>query len=83
MRRLFNHQTIKFATFAALANHKSNIRAALRWFAKEHDVSVRGVPLLADWSILRDRIEDRGQRARLYGLMRYCSGPQFRAGLGQ
>jgi integrase len=37
-------------------------------------VPVRGVPLLAEWATLRDGIEDRGQRARLYGLMRYCSG---------
>jgi hypothetical protein len=57
-----------------LANHKSNVRAALRWFGKEQNVPVRGVPLFAEWATLRDGIEDRGQRARLYGLMRYCSG---------
>jgi integrase-like protein len=61
-------------TAKTLQNHKSNVRAALRWFGKEHDVPVRGVPLLAEWATLRDGIEDRGQRARLYGLMRYCSG---------
>ena len=49
-------------------------RAALRWFGKEHDVPVRGVPLSAEWAKLRDGIDDRGRRARLYGLMRYCSG---------
>jgi integrase len=61
-------------TAKTLANHRSNIRAALRWFGKEHDVPVRGVPLSLDWAKLRDQITDRGQRARLYGLMRYCSG---------
>jgi integrase len=61
-------------TAKTLQNHKSNVRTALRWFGKEHDVPVRGVPLLAEWATLRDGIEDRGQRARLYGLMRYCSG---------
>jgi integrase len=61
-------------TVKTLANHKSNVRAALRWFCKEHDLPVRGVPLLAEWATLRDWIDDRGQRARLYGLMRYCSG---------
>jgi integrase len=61
-------------TAKTLSNHKSNVRAALRWFGKEHDVPVRGVPLLAEWAKLRDRIEVRGQRSRLYGLMRYCSG---------
>jgi integrase len=61
-------------TAKTLANHKSNVRAALRWFGKEQNVPVRGVPLFAEWATLRDGIEDRGQRARLYGLMRYCSG---------
>ena len=53
---------------------------ALRWFCKEHDVPVRGVPLSTEWAKLRDRIEDRGQRARLYGLMRYCSGRGIKPG---
>ena len=61
-------------TAKTLANHRSNARAALRWFGKEHDVPVRGVPLSAPWAKLRDGIHDRGRRARLYGLMRYCSG---------
>jgi integrase len=61
-------------TAKTLANHKSNVRAALRWFGKEHDVPARGIPLAADWAKLCDRIENRGQRARLYGLIRYCSG---------
>src|ERR1700682_1519466 len=61
-------------TAKTVANHKSNAAAALRWFGKEHNVSPRGVPLSADWATLRNGIGDRGRRARLYGLMRYCSG---------
>src|SRR5262249_15074999 len=61
-------------TAKSLASHKSNVRAALRWFGKEHDVPARGAPLSAEWVVLRDRIENRGKRARLYGLMRYLSG---------
>jgi len=61
-------------TAKTFANHKSNARAALRWFCQEHDVPVRGVPLSAGWARLRDSVEHRGPRARLYGLMRYCSG---------
>jgi integrase len=57
-----------------VANHKSNVAAALRWFGKEHNVASRGVALSAEWAVLRDGVEDRGRRARLYGLMRYCSG---------
>ena len=61
-------------TAKTVANHKSNVASALRWFGKEHHVSPRGVELSADWATLRDGIDDRGRRARLYGLMRYCSG---------
>src|SRR5215216_4255657 len=61
-------------TAKTLVNHKSNVASALRWFGKEHDMPVRGVPLLAEWAKLRDAIDDKGRRARLYGLMRYCSG---------
>jgi integrase len=57
-----------------LANQKSNVKAALRWFSKEHDVSPRGTPLTPAWAALRDGISDRGRKARLYGLIRYCSG---------
>jgi len=61
-------------TAKTVANHKSNVAAALRWFGKEHQVSPRGVALTVRWAGLRDGIDDRGRRARLYGLMRYCSG---------
>src|SRR6266478_3481150 len=61
-------------TAKTVANHKSNVAAALRWFGKEHNVPSRGVALSAEWAVLRDGIGDRGRRARLYGLMRYCSG---------
>jgi hypothetical protein len=61
-------------TAKTAANHKANVRAALRWFGKERDVPTRGMPLSPDWAKLRDHIGDRGRRARLYGLMRYCSG---------
>jgi integrase len=57
-----------------LANQKSNVKAALRWFSKEHDVSPRGAPLTPAWAALRDDISDHGRKARLYGLIRYCSG---------
>ncbi len=73
-------------TAKTLANHKSNVRAALRWFSKEHDVPVRGVPLSPEWAKLRDGIKDHGQRSKLCALMRYCSGrgvdPRFRTAIG-
>ncbi len=68
------------STAKTLANHKSNVRAALRWFGNEHDVPVRGVLLSAAWGRLRDTICDSGRRRRLYGLMRYCSGRGIQPG---
>ena len=68
------HPATVGANAKTLANQKSNVKAALRWFGKEHDVSPRGVPLKPAWSALRDSIYDRGRKARLSGLMRYCSG---------
>jgi len=61
-----------------LQNHKANVRRALVWFAGEHDVPARGVPLRAEWIALRERLTDRQCRVRLSGLMRYCSGKAIR-----
>jgi hypothetical protein len=56
-----------------LANHKSNARAALLWFAAEQDVPSRGMPLTPAWEQLRGRLPDRRARSVLSSLMRYCS----------
>ena len=45
-----------------LANHKSNAKAALIWFAKEKDVLPHGVALSPAWDRLRDRA-DRPEHA--------------------
>jgi integrase len=60
-----------------LANHKSNLRSALLWFRNEQEVPVRGAPLSPEWQTLSRSIDQRGPRARLYGLMRYCSARQI------
>ena len=57
-----------------LANHKSNTKAALIWFAKEKDVLPHGVPLLPAWDRLRVQLKDPSTRYRLMPLMRFCSG---------
>jgi integrase len=59
-------------TAKTLANHKSNIRAALRWFGKQHEMPRRGIKLSADWAAFRDKF-DRPARDRLSSLMRYGS----------
>jgi integrase len=68
------HPAVVGANAKTLSNQKANAKAALRWFNKEHDVPSRGVPLIPSWNALRRSIEDRGRKARLSGLMRYCSG---------
>src|SRR5258706_14278132 len=57
-----------------LANHKSNAKAALIWFAKEKDVLPHGVALSPTWDRLRVELTDPSTRYRLMPLMRFCSG---------
>src|SRR5215218_9011432 len=57
-------------TAKTLANHKANLKAALRWYAGEAHVPTRGVPLTPEWARLREAIADLSLRARLSGLMR-------------
>ena len=60
-----------------LANHRSNTKAALLWFAKEKDILQHGVALSPGWDRLRIRLTDRSTRYRLMPLMRFCSGVQI------
>lgn len=57
-----------------LANHKSNAKAALLWFAREKDVVAHGVPVSPVWDRLRIQLTDPSTRYRLMPLMRFCSG---------
>ena len=59
-------------TAKTLANHKSNVRAALRWFCNEHNVPQQGSRLSPEWMRFRDRL-DKPTRSRLYSLVRYGS----------
>ncbi len=59
-------------TAKTLANHKSNVRAALRWFGEERGVPQQGARLSAEWTRFRDRLDKR-LRQRLYSLIRHCS----------
>jgi integrase len=60
-------------TRKTLQNHKSNVKSALRWLAREKDVPRHGAPLAPAWSELRARIKDRFVRWRLSSFMRFCS----------
>jgi len=57
-----------------LANHRSNAKAALIWFAREKDVLQHGVALSPAWDCLRVQLTDPSTRYRLMPLMRFCSG---------
>jgi hypothetical protein len=71
LRRL--HHARVGVTAKTLANHKSNIRAALRWFDKQHDMPRHGMRLSTDWAAFRDKLDNRPARDRLSSLMRCCS----------
>jgi hypothetical protein len=60
-----------------LANHKSNVRAALQWFGKTEAVPSRGTALTPEWHGLRKRLPGLRARSVLSSLMRYCSARQI------
>jgi integrase len=60
-------------TAKTLQNHKSNVKRALFWLAREKGVPEHGAPLTPAWSELRGRVTDRLVRWRLSSLMRFCS----------
>ncbi len=55
-----------------LANHKSNVRAALRWFAKGQTFPQRGARLQPDWARFQQGA-DKAMWLRVSSLARYCS----------
>ena len=77
MRQL--HPARVGVTAKTVANHKSNLRAALRWFAKQNDMPRHGMRLSVDWTAFRSKL-DRRIRDRLYSLIRYCSFRGFSPG---
>jgi hypothetical protein len=60
-------------TLKTLQNHKSNVRSALRWLAREKGIPEHGAPLTPAWEDLRTQIKDRFVRWRLSSFMRFCS----------
>jgi integrase len=60
-------------TLKTLRNHKSNVKSALLWLAREKGIPQHGAPLSPTWENLRDQIKDRFVRWRLSSFMRFCS----------
>ncbi|MGO9134386.1 MAG: site-specific integrase [Methylovirgula sp.] len=66
-------------TQKTLANHLSNVRAALAWMRQEKRVPARGMRLSLEWEVLRDRCPKLPHRTRLLPLMRFCSARNIAA----
>jgi hypothetical protein len=60
-------------TLKTLRNHKSNVKSALLWLAREKRIPKHGAALSPAWETLRDQIKDRFARWRLSSFMRFCS----------
>jgi hypothetical protein len=60
-------------TRKTLQNHKSNVKSALLWLAREKRIPSHGAPLMPAWKDLRDQIMDRFVRWQLSSFMRFCS----------
>ena len=70
--RMLHHAPLQI-TAKTLANHRSNVKAALLWFRREQDLPQHGVPLVPQWEALRRAVCDKAGRERLSPLFRYCS----------
>jgi integrase len=60
-------------TAKTLANHKSNVKSALLYLAREKGIPQYGAPLTPDWQMLIGQIEDALTRFRLSSFVRFCS----------
>jgi len=67
------HHANSGVEWKTLANHKANAKAAIFWFRGEQGLLRRARPLLPEWQPLRRSLKNLSQRAKLSGLIRYCS----------
>jgi integrase len=75
MRQL--HSAPLGLTPKTLQNHRSNVKSALLWLAREKGIPEHGAPLAPAWERLRAGISDRLVRWRLSALMRFCSANEI------
>jgi Phage integrase family len=67
------HQVPAGLTLKTMQNHKSNVKSALLWLAREKGIPKHGAPLSPDWEPLRAAVKDSLVRSRLSSFIRYCS----------
>jgi hypothetical protein len=67
------HEVPVGLTAKTLRNHKSNVKSALLWLAREKGIPEHGAALTEKWELLKARIKDSLVRCRLSSFMRFCS----------
>jgi Phage integrase family len=67
------HHVPAGSTLKTLRNHKSNVKSALLWLAREKGIPAHGAPLTPAWEDLRAQIKDGFVRWRLSSFMLFCS----------
>jgi len=67
------HEAPLGLTTKTLQNHKSNVKSALLWLAREKRIPRYGAPLSPAWQKLHAKMGDALERSRLSALMRFCS----------
>jgi integrase len=72
------HEVPAGLTAKTLQNHKSNVKAALLWLAREKGIPEHGAPLSPEWAVLKNKIADPQVRWRLSSFWRYCSANNIR-----
>src|SRR5260370_17558088 len=67
------HQVPAGLTKKTLQNHKSNVKGALLWLAREKGIPEHGAPLTPVWEELRSKIRDVLVPSTLSPLLRFSS----------
>jgi integrase len=67
------HHVPTGVTRKTLQNHRSNVKSALLWLARENRIPRHGAPLTPAWEQLRAQIGDPYVRWGLSAFMRFCS----------
>jgi len=67
------HEVPAGLTAKTLQNHKSNVKSALLWLAREKGIPEHGAPLSPECAALMNRIPDPLVRMRLSSFFRYLS----------
>jgi integrase len=67
------HQAPAGLTAKTLRNHKSNVKSALLWLAREKGIPRHGAPLTPPWEELRAKLSDGIAWSKLSSFARFCS----------